>query len=69
MAPSPNSCPPDVSALLDAAGITRVQEIIGVLLYHARAVDNTLLVALGTLASAPRYDDTVTTLLVQLLNY
>lgn len=63
-----HTAPQDQSALLDAAGITRVQEIIGVLLYYARAVDNTLLVALGTLASAPRSEDTVTAL-VQLLNY
>jgi hypothetical protein len=60
--------PFDDSARLNAAGITRVQEIIGVLLYYARAVDNTLLVALGTLASAPKSEDTATAL-VQLLNY
>ena len=60
--------PSDESALLNAAGIARIQEIIGVLLYCARAVDNTLLVALGTLASAPKSDDAATAL-VQLLNY
>jgi hypothetical protein len=62
------TAPADTSALLDAAGITRLQEIIGVLLYYARAVDNTLLVALGTLASAPRSEATATAI-VQLLNY
>ena len=57
------------SALLNAAGVTRVQEIIGVLLYYAaRAVDNTLLVALGTFTPAPKSEATVTAL-VQLLNY
>jgi hypothetical protein len=36
---------------LDASGITRVQEIIGVFLFYGRAVVCTMLVALGTLAS------------------
>ena len=44
--------PDDETNHLDKSGITRLQEIIGVLLYYARAVDNTMLVALGTLASA-----------------
>ena len=42
---------PDLSPLLDAADIRKTQEIIGTLLYYARAVDPTLLVALSTLAS------------------
>ena len=42
----------DTSAPLNANGIKRLQEIIGVLLYYARAIDSTMLVALGTLASA-----------------
>jgi hypothetical protein len=62
------TAPADDSALLSAAGITWVQEIIGVLIYHARAVDNTLLVALGALASSPKLEFTATAL-VQLLNY
>lgn len=41
----------DESPKLVAEQIKRIQEIIGVLLYYARAVDSTLLVALGTLAS------------------
>jgi len=41
----------DTTAALDPAGRLRVQEVIGVLLYYARAVDPTLLVALNTLAS------------------
>jgi hypothetical protein len=44
--------PDDDSAPLDAAGTTRLQEIIGTLLFYARAVDSTMLVALGSLASA-----------------
>jgi hypothetical protein len=43
---------PDDSAPPDKAGITRLQEIIGTLLYYARAVDSTMLVAFGSLASA-----------------
>ena len=39
----------DDSALLNKALITRLQEIVGTLLYYARAVDNTMLVALSTL--------------------
>ena len=38
----------DTSPALDAAGIKRVQAIVGALLYYARAVDNKLLVALST---------------------
>jgi len=37
--------------MLDAADHLCVQEVIGVLLYYARAVDSTLLTALGTLAT------------------
>jgi hypothetical protein len=50
--------------------IKRVQEIIGVLLYYGRAVDSTLLVALGTLASE-QMTATETTMckIAHLLNY
>jgi hypothetical protein len=58
----------DDSTLLNAAGVTRVQEIIGVLICYARAVDKTLLVASGTFAPAPKSEATVTAL-VQLLNF
>ena len=44
--------PVDTSAKLDPAGVKRLQEVVGTLLYYARAVDSTMLVALGTLASA-----------------
>jgi hypothetical protein len=46
------TAPADTSAPLDKAGILRLQEIIGVFLYYARAIDSTMLVALGTLAAA-----------------
>jgi hypothetical protein len=42
----------DTSAKLDSAEITRLQAIIGTLLFYARAIDSTMLVALGSLASA-----------------
>ena len=43
---------PDISTPLMPTEITTLQQIIGVLLYYARAVDSTMLVALGTLAAA-----------------
>jgi hypothetical protein len=43
---------PDTTEPLNASDKTHLQEIIGTLLYYARAVDSTILVALGTLASA-----------------
>jgi hypothetical protein len=42
----------DATQLLSKEGITRLQEIVGTFMYYGRAVDNTMLVALGTLASA-----------------
>ena len=46
------TAPPDSTQPLDKTGIKRLQEIIGTLLFYARAVDSTMLVALGTLAAA-----------------
>ena len=43
---------PDTTPLLDDKEVKTLQELIGVFLFYARAVDNTLLVALGSLASA-----------------
>ena len=43
---------PDTTHPLHAKDTKRLQEIIGTLLYYGRAVDSTMLVALGTLASA-----------------
>ncbi len=42
--------PPDASPALDAKGIKRVQKIVGSLLYYARAVDMTVLIALSSIA-------------------
>jgi hypothetical protein len=41
----------DTSALLDDKRKHRIQEIVGSLLYYARAVDNKLLVALSAIAA------------------
>jgi hypothetical protein len=61
---------PDATEPLDRDGKTRIQEIIGVLLFYARAIDSTMLVALGTLASAQSQSTQATALAVtQLLNY
>jgi hypothetical protein len=42
--------PPDDSPSLDAKGIKRVQQIVGSILYYARAVDMTVLMALSSIA-------------------
>jgi hypothetical protein len=61
---------PDESPQLDPNGITRVQEILGTLLYYARAVDGTLLVTIGNLATQ-QSKATTTTMngITHLLNY
>ena len=46
------TAPPDTGKPLSPPEITTLQQMIGVLLYYARAVDSTMLVALGTLAAA-----------------
>ena len=43
--------PPDTTQLLQPEGIKRVQQITGTLIYYAKAIDYTLLVALGTISS------------------
>jgi len=40
----------DDAPLLDPPSLTRVQQIVGMLLYYAMAIDNTMLVALGSIA-------------------
>jgi hypothetical protein len=62
--------PPDESDKMDRAGITRLQEVIGVFLFYGRAVDCTMIVALGTLASQ-QADGTQATAksITHLLNY
>jgi hypothetical protein len=42
--------PPDESPKLDAKGIKRIQQIVGSILYYARAVDMTVLAALSAIA-------------------
>lgn len=61
---------PDLSAPLDVQGIKTLQEIIGTLLYYARAIDSTMLVALGSLAAAQTKGTQATAQACQhLLNY
>jgi len=61
---------PDHTTALNAADCKCVQEVIGVLLYYARAVDPTLLVALSTLATQQAHRTQATLeALTQLLNY
>ena len=61
---------PDTSPPLLPSGITLLQQIIGVLLYYARILDSTMLVTLGTLASAQAKGTEATMqAATQLLNY
>jgi hypothetical protein len=61
---------PDVTPLLDAADNKRIQEIIGTLLYYARAVDPTMLTALSTLATQqPKGTKQTMMDITHLLNY
>jgi hypothetical protein len=58
------------SPTLDAKSKTRIQEVIGVLLYYARAVDNTMLPALGSIATQQATPTQQTmNATIQLLNY
>jgi len=60
----------DSSPPLDAAASTRIQEIVDVFLYYARAIDNTMLVALGTIASQQASaTETTCHACIDLLNY
>jgi hypothetical protein len=62
----------DTTEPLPAAAITRIQQIIGTLLYYSIAVDPNMLVALGTITiTATQSQGTTTTAqaVVQLLNY
>jgi hypothetical protein len=61
---------PDNSPALDASNTKHVQEVLGTLLFYARAVDSTMLVAISALASQQTHV-TKTTLegITQLLNY
>jgi hypothetical protein len=61
---------PDASPSLDAADKTRILEVLGTLLFYARAIDSTLLTAIGELATE-QSQATKSTMdkLSQLLNY
>ena len=62
--------PDDISPPLDARALLHLQKVIGTLLYYARAVDSTMLVAMGSLASAQTNGTAATTVAItQLLNY
>jgi hypothetical protein len=62
--------PADTSPPLTKEGITRLQQIIGTLLYYARAVDSTMLVALSNLSSAQAHGTEATNnAAAQLLDY
>jgi Reverse transcriptase (RNA-dependent DNA polymerase) len=62
--------PEDTSPPLDKHGTKRLQEVIGTFLFYGRAVDNTMLTALGTIASSQSSgtERTMDTLM-QLLDY
>lgn len=62
----PDNAPP----ILDAADKTRILEVLGTLLFYARAIDSTLLTAIGELATE-QSQATKSTMakLTQLLNY
>ena len=61
---------PDDSEPLVASDLKRLQQIIGVFLYYARILDSTMLVTLGTLASAQSKGTAATMkAAIQLLNY
>jgi hypothetical protein len=62
--------PEDTSRPLTDKEKKKIQEIVGVFLYYARAVDSTMLKALGTLASAHSQGTEATMdAVIQLLNY
>jgi hypothetical protein len=60
----------DTSPALDAADTKCVQEILGTLLYYARAVDSTMLTAIGSIAMQQASATQATMqAITQLLNY
>jgi hypothetical protein len=60
----------DDSTILPHPALTRIQEIIGTLLFYGRAIDSTMLVALGTIASKQTKGTQATDQAIkQLLNY
>ena len=64
------TAPEDTSAPLNADGIKRLQEVVGTFLYYTRAIDATMIVALGCLAAAQTKGTEATAqAITQLLNY
>jgi hypothetical protein len=62
--------PTDASASLDSDGQKRIQQIVGALLYYARAVDNTILLSLSAIASEQSHPTQLThARCLQLLDY
>ena len=60
----------DTSPPLTGDAITRLREVVGVFLYYARAIDNTMLVALGSIAAHQAKGTQATAdACVDLLNY
>ncbi len=65
-----SSLPPDSSPKLDAKGIKRVQQIVGSILYYARAVDMTVLMALSAIAvEQTKATEKTMSRCIQLLDY
>lgn len=61
---------PDTSPILNAANKTRMQEVLGVSLFYARAVDVTMLKAIGTIATQQSAPTKATVqAITKLLNY
>jgi hypothetical protein len=61
---------PDNSPALDASDINHIQQVLGTLLFYARAVDSSMLPAISTLASQQSHGTKATLeALTQLLNY
>ena len=64
------TAPEDKSKRLDAEAVNRLQQFIDTLLYYDRAVDPTMVKALGSLASQQSEEtDTTAKRITQLLNY
>jgi hypothetical protein len=64
------TAPEDTTKLLTPTERTRLQEVVGMLLYYGRAIDSTILVAIGSLASAQATGTKATAqAITQLLNY
>eukprot|EP00978_Attheya_sp_CCMP212_P015720 scaffold40647_cov75-Attheya_sp.AAC.1 len=53
--------PHDDSPLLNTVGLKRIQGIVGTLLYYARALDSTMLMAIGSISSAAQANGTEAT--------